>query len=303
MKYYIGIDGGGTKTLIRLIDDKNKIIDTFATTGSNISSIGYESTNKILKKALNKILFDNNLEIKNCSGLCMGASGVDRKEEKVKIEKILKKIGFNKIKVVNDTKIALRTMTNKNFGIVIIAGTGSIVMGIDKENEVRAGGWGYKLGDEGSAYWIGLEGIKSVLNSYDKIFKETKLTKEILEFFKIKDPSSFIDIFYNNKVDKNKISEVSQIVDKVANEGDEIAINILKEGSERLGKQVLAVYNNLFSEKNESIPIILNGSVALNSKVFNKSLKSFLENKSDYFLIKEIKEDPSFGACKMAKEI
>lgn len=303
MNYYIGIDGGGTKTFIRIINEKEETIDTHVTTGSNISSIGYEKTVEVMKNGINEILSRNQLSIKNCKGLCMGAAGVDREKEKKEVENIFRKIGFKSVQIMNDTRIVLKTVTDQNKGIVVIAGTGSIVLGVKNDKRVRAGGWGYKLGDEGSAYWIGMQGIKAVLNAYDQISMATDLTNNILNHFELENVEDFIELFYKKTINKNRIAEVSKIVDAVALMGDAVAIRILENSSQALGKQVIAVYRRLFDSESSKISVILNGSVALNSSIFFKSFVNYLENEAMNLVIQPINRDPSFGACKFAKEM
>lgn len=303
MDYYIGIDGGGTKTYIRLINEQEETIDTHITRGSNIASIGYKATEQVIREGIKEILKLNKLSIKECKGLCMGAAGVDREKEKIEVESIFKKMGFNAVQVMNDTRIVLKTVTDNNEGIVVIAGTGSIVLGVKDDKKVRAGGWGYKLGDEGSAYWIGMQGIKAVLNAYDQISKPTALTEKVLNYFHLDSPEDFIELFYKNSINKNEIAEVSKLVDQEAVKGDPVAIKILKESSHALGNQILAVYKKLFKGCSGEVPVILNGSVVLKSVIFNKALVDYLESYSSNFDIQPIKENPSLGACKFAKAL
>jgi N-acetylglucosamine kinase-like BadF-type ATPase len=303
MNYYVGIDGGGTKTFIRIMNEKEETIDTHVTTGSNISSIGYDKTEEVIKNGINKILSRNQLSIKSCKGLCIGAAGVDREKEKEEFESIFRKIGFESVQVMNDTQIVLKTVTDENKGIVVIAGTGSIVLGIKNNKKVRAGGWGYKLGDEGSAYWIGMLGIKAVLDAYDQVSIPTDLTKKILSHFELEKVEDFIELFYKNTINKNKIAEVSKIIDAAALIGDVVAIRILESSSHALGKQVIAVYRQLFDSESGKIPVILNGSVLLNSSIFFKAFVNYLKSKRKNLELQPINRDPSFGACKLAKEI
>ena len=303
MNYYIGIDGGGTKTMIRAVNEKMETLDTIKIAGSNISSIGYSKTDEILREGIRKILNRNNLTVKNCKGLCIGASGVDREKERIEIETIFRNMGFDLIRVMNDTAIVLKTVTDRKEGIVVIAGTGSIVLGIKNKDKIRAGGWGYKLGDEGSAYWIGMQGIKAVLKAYDHVEPCTQLTNVVLDYFNIKKTESFIELFYKQSISKNKISEISVLVDQVARKGDAVALEILEEGGFELSKQVIAVYQRLFKDFDGKIPVILNGSVVLKSNIFRKSLVNHLEKNANNLEIKMINKDSSIGACKFAFKI
>src|SRR5205085_1278058 len=85
-------------------------------------------------------------------------------------------------------------------GIVIIAGTGSIVYGRNQRGEAaRAGGWGHLIGDEGSGYWIGREALAAVMRAEDGRGPSTRMTADILEFFTVADVSRLPRIVYDRE--------------------------------------------------------------------------------------------------------
>ena len=88
---------------------------------------------------------------------------------------IMRRIGYkSRVLVVNDALIALVAGARDEPGIVIIAGTGSIVYGRNAAGEAaRAGGWGHMIGDEGSGYWIGREALAAVMRGGDGRGPET----------------------------------------------------------------------------------------------------------------------------------
>src|SRR5690606_14413460 len=93
----------------------------------------------------------------------------------IKIERLL---------VENDCLSALLGSTQNKAGVLLIAGTGSIVFAHDGNNRiVRSGGWGHRFGDEGSGYWIGKQAIESVLKMQDGRGENTLLAKLVLEKF------------------------------------------------------------------------------------------------------------------------
>lgn len=301
MRYYLGIDGGGTKTLIRIMDHTLTTYDTLTIEGSNISSLGYKITEDILTSGIKKMLDKNNLSVENCLCLCMGAAGVDTPKEKQSVESILTGIGFNHVKVVNDTQIILSTVSEDNNGIAVIAGTGSIVYGIKNDRTARAGGWGYKLGDEGSAFWIGKQAIKYTLDAYDQLIESTEMMDGVLETFHLSDATGFIEKFYFETVEKERIANLAKLVDTYAEAGDSSALKIMENAARLLVDQVGAVHRKLF-DANEKVMVILNGSVVLKSKSYQKFFKKHLRNLSTHLIAQPIKMDPSFGACFLAKE-
>lgn len=303
MKYYIGIDGGGTKTLFRVVNQSGETIDVLETKGSNISSIGYESTKEILSYGISELLEKNNLKIKDCYGLCMGASGVDRDLERKKVENIFYDLGFKKVLVKNDAYIVLASQSDELLGLVAIAGTGSIVLGINEKENSRVGGWGYKLGDEGSAYWIGMQGIKAVLNAHDGLSDSTMLTNALLKQFKLSNVSDFIELFYEKGVDKIEIASLSTIVNTCAIKEDRVALRVLRESSKLLASHVLSVYNQMFLSMDKKVPLVLNGSVLLKSKVYRNYFIKFIKEHNKNIEIIPLSNDPTIGACRLAFRI
>ena len=86
--------------------------------------------------------------------------------------------------VRNDAFNALYSGTLGEPGIVQIAGTGAVTLGINENGEVaRSGGWGYLFDDEGSGFYLGNEALKAVFRSFDNRGKKTSLTDRITEYF------------------------------------------------------------------------------------------------------------------------
>src|SRR5947209_7217999 len=103
------------------------------------------------------------------SGTCVGGSGAARPELAAIVQSILAEILSSPIKVVGDMEIALEAAFDDGPGVIVIAGTGSIAYGRDhKGRTARAGGWGFEIGDEGSAHWIGRTAISAVLRASDR---------------------------------------------------------------------------------------------------------------------------------------
>ncbi|SPF45447.1 fragment of putative N-acetylmuramic acid/N-acetylglucosamine kinase (BadFG/BcrAD-type ATPase domain protein) [Candidatus Sulfotelmatobacter kueseliae] len=100
---------------------------------------------------------------------CIGGSGAARPELAAKVRQILAAILLTPIDVVGDMQIALEAAFDTGPGVIVIAGTGSIAYGRDQQgNTARAGGWGFAIGDEGSAHWIGRAAVSAVLRAADR---------------------------------------------------------------------------------------------------------------------------------------
>jgi N-acetylglucosamine kinase-like BadF-type ATPase len=167
VSYYLGIDGGGTKTTCA-VGDESKLLVTATTGPSNIVRVGAAQTRESLQKSVQQACAAAGITPAQVEGTCVGGSGAARPELAADVRGFLAEILSSPIEVVGDMEIALEAAFGEGPGVVVIAGTGSIAYGRDRQGKtLRAGGWGFAIGDEGSAHWIGREAIAAVLRASD----------------------------------------------------------------------------------------------------------------------------------------
>lgn len=180
--YYIGIDGGGTKTNFILFDnDKNSITSVLMPT-IHPAQTSFKEAVSILTAAKEKLLTnikDCNYDLKVGAGL--GGYGINTDYRK-KLEDEFSMV-FDDFKLYSDAYIAMVGALGGDDGILIIAGTGSIGFAKIGNNTYRCGGFGYRYGDEGSAYSIGREIISSALKEADGRNKKSKISDLVPEYF------------------------------------------------------------------------------------------------------------------------
>jgi len=166
--YFIGIDSGGTNSKIIVTDKLLNIKSKF-----NFKSIHYTQVGaKVFSGFINdKILFvlkKSGLKINHCCGIGIGIAGARSLNDKNAIYKELnKQLNFDKIIVESDAVISLFGALGGKDGIILISGTGSVLLGFCKGKYYRIGGWGKILGDEGSGYWIGIQALKNAVKEID----------------------------------------------------------------------------------------------------------------------------------------
>lgn len=167
MPYYLGIDGGGTKTTSALGDD-SQLLATATAGPSNIVRVGEDQARESLQQSVRQACAAAGVAPAQVAHTCVGGSGAARPELAAIVRRILAEILPTPIDVVGDMQIALEAAFDTGPGVIVIAGTGSIAYGRDHAGRtVRAGGWGYAIGDEGSAHWIGRAAVNTVLRASD----------------------------------------------------------------------------------------------------------------------------------------
>jgi glucosamine kinase len=165
--YYLGIDGGGTKTTCA-VGDESRLIATATAGPSNVVRVGEVQARKSLQQAVGQACAAAGITPAQVESTCVGGAGAARPELAEIVRRSLAEVLTTPIDVVGDMQIALEAAFDDGPGVVVIAGTGSIAYGRDRQGRtVRAGGWGFAIGDEGSAHWIGRTAVSAVLRAAD----------------------------------------------------------------------------------------------------------------------------------------
>src|SRR5262245_51738831 len=164
MRYVLGIDAGGTKTVGLLADEDGQVLAEARGGGANLQTHGELEVEKVFDQLMETLARERPI-----AAVCLGIAGVDRPADEAVIRDILRRLGHReRARVVNDAVIALAAGAPDGVGVVVLAGTGSIAYGADgRGHTARAGGYGFLLADEGSGYWLGHQALRAVVRSLD----------------------------------------------------------------------------------------------------------------------------------------
>ncbi|MGB3759476.1 MAG: BadF/BadG/BcrA/BcrD ATPase family protein [Rivularia sp. (in: cyanobacteria)] len=269
MSYVLGIDGGGSKTVCILMNDKREILGRGEAGSSNYQSVGIEAAKYSIESAINSALIQKNNKKNNIriDAICLGLAGVGREKDIKVVENIVKEIPLlcnikpQNIIIYHDALIALVGGIGNDVGIVVSAGTGSIVFGRNHRGETkRVGGWGYILGDEGGAYKIAVAGMQTALKAHDGREVFTSLMEDFKSHFGLNNIEELIEIIYRSGLSVKEIAALAPIVDNAAMSGDEVANLIIDDAVDELVKATVTVINEIFVE-GEFFEIVTTGSI------------------------------------------
>ena len=157
-------------------------------------------------------------------------------------------------------------------GMVLISGTGSLAWGcrgVDDHGELvegRVGGWGYLLGDEGSGYWLAVEGLRAACRAADGIGRPTELLPAMLAALQLQTPSELVGAVYAQPLDRQRLAQLAPVVLSLASTpsqlGDAVATGIVEQAAEDLSQMVGCLRNKL-QLGDGPIPLALTGGVLL----------------------------------------
>jgi N-acetylglucosamine kinase-like BadF-type ATPase len=231
--HVIGIDAGGTKTVCYLATGDGAIAGEGRAAGANLYSHGAQAVEDALRAAIAQTFAGRTV---TPDALCIGIAGADRDDDVRAVSAIVRRIvPSSPLLVVNDALVALAAGVGDAPGIVIIAGTGSIVYGRNDANvAARAGGWGHILADEGSGYWIGREALASVVRDIDGRGPATRLTADVFEHLGIDDVAGLVRIVYDRELPRASVAALGPIVERAAAQRDPVAMRILERAAAEL---------------------------------------------------------------------
>ncbi|MGB9691575.1 MAG: N-acetylglucosamine kinase [Candidatus Sumerlaeaceae bacterium] len=262
-RYVIGIDGGGTKTLGAIADEEGKILEQYEVGSTNHHSNPLEVVKGNLRELITTLLAKANVKAEDVACVCSGMAGVDRPDDKALVKSILAEFLPHALAVpVNDGLIALVGGTMRAVGIIVISGTGSIAVGVNKRGvQGRAGGWGHILGDEGSGYMIGLRGLRAVCRAYDGRTDPTLLQEIVMSHFGFERPEQILGWTKQIQGNKTEIGALSRLVHEAYLRGDATAGQILREEADELALAAVAVAKKLFPDDNDFEVVVGGGNL------------------------------------------
>lgn len=310
MKYILGLDGGGTKTVIAAADLNGKIIAEIEFGSTNFKGIGVENSKKnfiegFLRLAGNLKSDSDNSEPffeSSCFGLAGLNTDCDRKifYEIILNDTVKPFLNLDKVVLCNDSVIGLAAGTHKKNGIIIICGTGSNCYGINEEGmHAKTTGWDYILGDEGSGTSMGFKTLRAIMKAYDGRGPQTMLIKTVFEYIGINNIDELNSWVYDKPFSKDRFASLSLPLCNTAEMGDKVAINILKEEAKEVILSIKTVAKKLNLDSKD-FDLVFVGKNFRCVKYFKKIIMKELKKLFPSINFTPLTNKPVEGAIKIA---
>ncbi len=239
-RYFVGVDGGGTKTALVAATADGKVISSAVCGPLNYNFIGLDAALKNLCEGIALL----ELHTGSIAAVGIGDPSIDDESESPMAKEFAARAAAflgAPVYVRSDAYMTLFALTGgKKAGVLIISGTGSMTIGEDDAGQIAVvGGWGRLTGDEGSGYYIGREGICAALRAADGVASKTDLTGAALKHFCVSAPRELISVFYGEE--EPDIAGFSRCVAECAEKGDKVAKDILLDAATHLSRYASAL--------------------------------------------------------------
>ena len=239
MGYFLALDAGGTRTEGWLADEE-RVLARAAGDTIKLTNAGAPEATLRLRGLLEELARTSGLSLQAVTRTCLGLTGSSSTGVRTWAEVTLRDLVSGEVIVTGDEEIALQAAFGRGPGVLVIAGTGSHVVGRCRNGaRMHAGGWGPMLGDEGSGHWIGLEAIRSALRARDRGVPGC-LLRDITAFWEVENVAELLA--KANQRPRPDFARLAQVVAGCAEKGDVLASSVLERAGQELAAQVSVVF-------------------------------------------------------------
>jgi N-acetylglucosamine kinase-like BadF-type ATPase len=298
MRYAAGLDGGGTKTAVKVIDELGSTVHTFAS-----GAINYNGQDEASVRSSLQDIFDTIAKVcgglTHCAQVCIGAAGVSNPTVVTRLESTIRACGYQgELLITGDQETALCGAHDSEYGMILIAGTGSICYGKNKAGvSHRTGGYGHLIDDEGSGYSIGRDLLAAVVRAHDGRLPETAIERMVFEQLQMESIQQIIGFVYDKRTNKKDIAALAPILSDASALGDETALAIANKSTRSLFELVVPVAEKLSLQEGS---LAMAGSVLLKNPFVRNAFADMLKKEYPGMNCITAKSDAASGAALMA---
>jgi glucosamine kinase len=306
MAYFLGIDGGGTRTTVWLADERGRIVGRARSGPSNPVKVGYAAAQREILRAA-RAAFRNRQSLsargqrdRRLEALCAGLAGADHPTVHRDILAWLRRaLPARRHLLTTDAALVLEAALGRAQGIIVISGTGSIAFGRDAEGRVvRAGGWGIPYDDLGSGFDLGRRAIIAAIHDYDRRGPHTLLTERLRRRFRLRT----IPRVVVRAPAQNEVAALFPLVLEAARQGDPVGRRLCHEAGEDLATLALTLIRR-FGWRRRAFPVVCAGGVFKASAairgVFARQVRAYAPRAQ----VRLLRREPVEGALDLARQL
>lgn len=314
---YVGIDAGGTETSL-VVGSSVEAIRHERGPGVNLQLDGEDTTAGRLERTIRSVVdvpegprsgpFEGSDREKEgrhtdrvIGGLCAGIAGAGRSDARARLRSELAArlaIPESRVRMIEDDRLALEAAVADGTGVVVMAGTGSIVRGRDRTGETqRGGGWGPVIGDEGGGRDLGRHAVQVAAHRMDG-GPETVLVDRLREEWDVHGRDDLIRLVHERDL---SLARLAPLLLDAAAKDDEVAVAVLEDRLGRLVRQVCWMVGRE-SWAGGSERLVLGGGLS-ESDVFRSTFRRLLADRLPGWTMTKLDRSPARAAWELARTL
>ena len=297
MTAVLGVDGGGSKTHAAVCDDRGVVLGAGTAGPANWETVGLRGSADTVGDAIDRALSAAGIGRGDLSAAVFGLAGVDWPSDVARLETAYDPLRLSCPRVIlNDSFIALRAGARAPWGVVVIAGTGTVAAGRNRAGETfRTLGLGRLLGDEGSASDVAEAALIAVARAYVGRGQATSLSDGLCELTGVATVAQLLEEF--SRGGEPELSAAPLVLDHAAR-GDEVARGIVDWAGRELGESAAVVAHRL-GMIDEPFELVMSGGLFHGS---SELLETRIAREVPSALLTRLEAPPVTGAVLMALE-
>jgi N-acetylglucosamine kinase-like BadF-type ATPase len=304
-RFFLGVDGGGTKTRFALLRERELVADaTFGT--SYHPEVGLDAVREVLAQGVVAVLSQAGIDASQVSFAFIGlpTHGEDSVVTPLLDAMPREIFGHDRYAVDNDMVCGWAGSLGAEDGINIVAGTGSIGYGQRRGVGARAGGWGEHFSDEGSAYWIAMQGLNAYSRMSDGRLPKGPLHALINDTLKLTDDLDLCAQVYGpNARTRGELAQFSKLVAEAADRGDPAAREIFRRAALELAEIADALRRKLGFGTGEIVRLSYSGGAFSAGDLLLQPFIAALDSAHPNYSVVRPLHDPHYGAALYAARL
>ncbi|MDE3178323.1 MAG: hypothetical protein KGM47_01580 [Acidobacteriota bacterium] len=296
--YYLGIDGGGSRTTAWVGDDRKRTLARATGGPGNPVKVGIDCALRNILEAAHIAQRKARLRGQEFEAICAGIAGAGRpSSDRLLLSKLRSGLRARRYILTTDGLIALECALGQSAGVIVISGTGSIAYGRGPDRQVlRCGGWGSVFDDAGSGYEIARRAVAAALRAIDGRGRPTRLGVTLCRALRI----THITQVAGMALRPDEIAALFPSVLRAARAGDPEAKRIIHEAGIALAEMAAAILCRM-SKPGNSPRVVCAGGVFRSSLAVRRSFAAHLGQSGAHAKVELLRREPVEGALSLAR--
>jgi N-acetylglucosamine kinase-like BadF-type ATPase len=303
MRYFFGVDIGGTKSHALIADEIGTVVGFGREGAGNWESVGYDGLQRVLAAITDQALRMAGIDRSQIAGAGFGIAGYDWPSQCQPHLDVIQTLGLEaSIELVNDAALGIPAGTREGWGVSIVSGTGCNGRGwnADRSRQGRAvGGHGHWSDEAAGGYDIMLRAMRAISLEWTRRGPATALTPAFLQKHGAPSLDEFVEGVYLDQYTFD-ISDI-MLVFEIARQGDPEALNVMRWAGDQLGQMACGVIRQV-GLQNENFEVVQIGSLYDGHPLIGEQMRQTIQQTAPGAQLVRLKVPPVVGAVLLGME-